>query len=156
MIAGSFKELVEELEGAARESEASYRFKVALLAALGYAYLFAVVGALGWGTWLIIGIVKGGRHVVLLKFAIPMVALALVGLRSLWVRLDPPTGIQVTAKEAPQLFALLERIRKKLKGPAIHQVLVTEEFNAAIMQLPRFGLFGGSRNYLIIGRPMMR
>ena len=155
MMAAEYEQLVEELEGASRDSESAYRTRVALLAALGYVYVIAVVALLLWAVWLIFGVVKDGRHLALLKFAVPMAVLAAIGVRALFVRLEAPQGIEVTALEAPRLFAVLDKVRRKVKGPPIHQVLVTDEFNASIVQLSRFGLLGVSRNYLIIGLPLM-
>jgi Zn-dependent protease with chaperone function len=156
MLGIQFKELVEELEESSKDNEAGYRIKVAILAALGYVYVIGVVALLVGALWLLALVMKDGRHLVLLKFAVPMALLALVGFRALWVRLDPPEGTALTRDEAPQLFTLLDRIRKRLKGPPIHHVVMDDEYNAAIMQLPRFGLLGGSRNYLIIGLPLMQ
>ena len=35
-------------------------------------------------------------------------------------------------------------------------MLLTGDFNAAIVQHPRFGIFGGTRNYLMLGLPLMQ
>jgi Zn-dependent protease with chaperone function len=156
MLEAHFRELVEELEVSAQQSDVGYRLRVALLAALGYLYVVGVVALLLGALWLVFLAVKDGRHLALLKLAIPMALLALVGLRALWVRLEPPEGTPLTREEAPQLFELLDRIRKRLKGPPIHQVVVDPEYNAAIVQHPRLGLLGGGRNYLIIGLPLMQ
>ena len=53
--------------------------------------------------------------------------------------------------DAPELFALLDRLRARLDTPPLHQVLVTADFNAGITQLPRLGVFGWHRNSLILG-----
>jgi hypothetical protein len=37
----------------------------------------------------------------------------------------------------------------------VHHVLISDEFNASIVQIPRFGMFGWLRNYLVIGLPLM-
>ena len=155
MMAAEYEQLVEELEGASRDSESGYRTRVALLAALGYLYVVVVVGVLLAVVWLILGVVKDGRHLALLKFAIPLGALAIIGIRAMLVRIEPPQGLEVTMVEAPRLFAVLDKIRRKLKGPRIHQVLITDDFNASIVQLARFGLLGDTRNYLVIGLPLM-
>jgi hypothetical protein len=46
-------------------------------------------------------------------------------------------------------------MKRKLKGPTIHRVVLDREFNAAISQVPRFGLFGGHKNHLILGLPYL-
>ena len=88
-------------------------------------------------------------------FAIPLLALSYAIVRSLWVRLPPPEGRRIGRAEAPQLFDLCELLRKWLRGPRIHRILVTDDFNASIVQISRLGLFGWPRNYLIIGLPLM-
>jgi Zn-dependent protease with chaperone function len=42
-----------------------------------------------------------------------------------------------------------------MKTPPIHVVLLTDEMNAGVMQLPKFGLIGPKRNYLLIGLPLL-
>jgi hypothetical protein len=51
---------------------------------------------------------------------------------------------------------MIEDIRKTLGAPSFHHVLLNNEFNASVIQVPRFGLFGGSRNYLTIGLPLLK
>jgi Zn-dependent protease with chaperone function len=83
-------------------------------------------------------------------------ALLLVVLRALWVRLQPPEGELITRAEAPELFALLDRLRARLDTPPVHRVLITPAFNAGVTQVPRLGVFGWHRNYLLLGLPLMR
>ena len=78
-----------------------------------------------------------------------------VVLRTLLTRWPPPTGRVVTRAEAPVLFELLDKMRVKLGGPPIHHVLIDNEYNACIVQRPRWGLVGPSVNYLVLGLPFM-
>ncbi|MEY3201127.1 MAG: hypothetical protein RIR70_677, partial [Pseudomonadota bacterium] len=55
-----------------------------------------------------------------------------------------------------ELFALIERLRVQLGAPRFHHVLITPSFNAAVVQEPRFGLVGPSRNYLVLGLPLLK
>lgn len=48
-----------------------------------------------------------------------------VSLRSLLVRIPPPQGVDITEQEAPELFQLLRRMQRKVRGPLIHRVVVT-------------------------------
>src|SRR5947207_2286838 len=100
----------------------------------------------------------GLRHAAWLSVKLGLVvgALLLVVLRSLWVRLEPPTGEPLARPEAPAFFARLDRLVAGLHTPRVHRVLVTEDFNAAVMQLPRLGISGWYRNYLLIGLPLMQ
>ncbi len=45
-------------------------------------------------------------------------------------------------------------MRRKLKTLSIHKVVVNSEFNAAVIQAPKFSFFS-TRNYLILGLPYM-
>jgi len=158
MLGVHFNELVDELEISAADNQRAYRIKVALLAALGYAYVIVAVAALIYISYFIVGHARVGRHVNLhvMAFTVPLLLLAVMAVRALWVTLPPPEGAELTQAQAPQLFALLAKIRTKLKGPKIDKVLIDDEFNACIVQIPRFGLFGGARNYLVIGLPLMQ
>jgi hypothetical protein len=69
---------------------------------------------------------------------------------------EPPKGETVNAGEAPELFAMLRQLQQRLQTPAIHAVLLTTDFNAAVSQVPRLGIFGWHRNYLLLGLPLMK
>jgi Zn-dependent protease with chaperone function len=71
------------------------------------------------------------------------------------VRFEPPEGRPLSRGEVPVLFAMLDELRARGRVPRIHQVLLDPQFNAAMYQRPRFGLLGGSRNYLILGLPYL-
>jgi hypothetical protein len=71
------------------------------------------------------------------------------------VRLPVPTGLKLTAREQPQLFEMLAQIGRAVRGPRLHAVLLTEEFNASVVSVPRLGLFGWPRHYLLIGFPLV-
>jgi hypothetical protein len=51
---------------------------------------------------------------------------------------------------------MIEELRRALRSPRFHHVLVTDDFNAAVVQAPRLGLFGWYRNYLLIGLPLAK
>lgn len=77
-------------------------------------------------------------------------------LRSLWVRMEPPEGQAVTRDQAPALFQEIDDLVTALRAPRIHRVVVSGELNAAMAQVPRFGIFGGYGNHLILGLPLLR
>jgi Zn-dependent protease with chaperone function len=136
-------------------THAGYRTRVLLLALLGNAYLALVL--------LLIAVLLAGAavSVVWLKAAGAKIALVVglflwLVLKALWIRLRPPQGTEVTEKEAPQLFAMIEELRSELRAPRFHHVLVTDDFNAGVVQDPRLGMFGGYRNYLLIGLPLAK
>lgn len=145
---------IRPLEAFAASNPALYQFRVALLALLGYAYLLLVVAlllAIVVATFLYTSI----NFLVIKVVWIPLVLVGMV-LRSLWITIPKPDGLELQRSDAPALFDLIEEITQKLNGPKVHHVLVSDEFNASIVQIPQFGMFGWSRNYLVIGLPLLR
>src|SRR5437588_858521 len=150
-----FEALVQRMERFAVRAPGTYRSWVLALALFGYTLLLALVIVL---LLLLALLAFGLRDAAWLSVKLGLVvgALLLVVLRSLWVRLEPPTGEPLARQEAPAFFARLDRLVAGLHTPRVHRVLVTEDFNAAVMQLPRLGIFGWYRNYLLIGLPLMQ
>jgi Zn-dependent protease with chaperone function len=152
-----FDALIQRLETFARQHPAKYRLRVAVLAALGYAYIFLILaGLLALLTGLVL-LMFYARTVnsSLVQIAIFLVILAFIILRSLWVSFPPPTGLTLTRQQVPHLFALVDELTTKLLTPKFHHILLTHEFNAGVAQRPRLGLLGWQRNYLLIGLPLM-
>ncbi|MBX3605397.1 MAG: M48 family metallopeptidase [Piscinibacter sp.] len=163
-----FKELVARLEQESAASPGRYRAKVAALTLLGFGILALLLGAVGFGLLALAGIVvvvafTGGTALLLLaKFgkllfllAVPLWYLCKSAVQALFVRLPPPQGREIAPAEAPQLFAALQDMRRRMKGPRFHHVLVVDEVNAAVVQRPAFGLVGWPRNYLLLGLPLL-
>lgn len=150
-----FELLVERIERSARAHPGMYKAQVFGLAVLGYTFLAAVVAVL---VTVIAVALLAVRHApaLAIKVALALGAFLFVVLRALWVKLQPPEGRILTRSDAPDLFKLLDGLRQKLQTPPIHRVLLTSQFNAAVAQVPRLGLFGWHRNYLIIGLPLMQ
>jgi Zn-dependent protease with chaperone function len=159
MTREEFDRLVRCVEQTVRHHPRSLRFRVAWLALAGYAGLLAWLAAVvalaapffvgaffaGLGGAILLGIFGG---VVLLGGGWAV-------LRVLWVRLAPPQGREVSRTEAPALHALLDDLRAKLRSAHFHRVLVVADCNAAVVQVPRLGVLGWSRNYLLIGLPLL-
>ena len=155
MDAATFETLVARSEAWAARSPRQYRWGVFALAALGYFYLALVVGLL---LALLIASVASVMYLKALAIKLFLVvgAALLMVLRALWVRLSPPEGIALTRANAPDLHGMLDDLRRRLSAPRLHNVLLTPDFNAGVTQLPRLGLFGWHRNYLLIGLPLMK
>lgn len=150
-----FATLVDRLELSARRQPALYRLRVLLLAMLGNAYLLLVllfILALFLASLVSLVFLKA----LALKIIIPVGIFLWVVLKSLWVKVSPPQGVPLKRKEAPELFALIDTLRKRGRAPRFHRVLITDDFNAAVVQRPRLGVFGWYSNYLIIGLPLMK
>jgi Zn-dependent protease with chaperone function len=149
-------ELVRELEVKAADDPAGYRRSVALWALGGYAVL---VGALVLAVAIVVGVglaIVAGGAALLVKLAIPALFLALLIARALSVRLPPPEGFELSAEDAPRLFEAIERLRERLDAPRLDHVLLDGDFNASVVQIPRFGPFGPQRNYMTVGLPFMQ
>jgi Zn-dependent protease with chaperone function len=149
-----FDALVKRLEGYARSHPAGYKLRVGLLAALGYGYIFLVLAAL---VALIVFLVTAATvNFLALKFAWILLVFAWVILRSLWVKLPAPQGLELRREDAPLLFEMVEEASARLESPRPEHILLTDDFNAAVVQVPRLGLFGWQVNYLVVGLPLMQ
>jgi len=146
--------LIGPLESFAAARPGLYRLRVGLLAALGYVYLLLIVLIL----LALVAVTLSFVRFNWLAIKILWIPLALVGLvlRSLWITIPEPDGARLTQKQAPALFDLISEVREALDGPKIHHVLISDEYNASIVQIPQFGMFGWLRNYLVIGLPLLR
>ena len=163
-----FKQLVVRLEQESAVAPGRYRAKVAALALLGFGILALLLATAGLGLLLLVGFVvavvlSGGTALLLLLklgkllilLALPLWYLVRVALRALFIRLPAPAGRELSRAEAPALFAALDDLRRRMKGPRFHHVLVVDDVNAAVVQRPAFGLFGWPRIYLLLGLPLL-
>jgi Zn-dependent protease with chaperone function len=155
MTHDEFAALVARLEGHARRNPGAYRARVIALALAGYAYLAVVIAVLA--------VLLGGAiysiayaHAVGIKLALVTGIFLWVVLKALWIRFGAPDGIEVRRSEAPELFARIEGLRTRLRAKRFHHVLITNDFNAAVVQRPLLGIFGWHTNYLLIGLPLMK
>lgn len=151
--------LVTRLETEAANVPRAFRFKVFLISIAGYVVLATgllfVVLVLAWTV--AHASEPGMTRPVVFAGLLALMTLPVfwVTLRTLFKRWAPPGGRPVTRAEAPVLFDLLDKMQTKLGGPPIHHVLVDDDFNASIMQRPRWGMVGPSVNYLVLGLPLM-
>lgn len=168
MDADRFKQLVSRLEAESAAAPMSYRLKVAALTLLGFAILALLFASVGLGLVVLVGIAvallfSGGSALLLLLklgkllifLAIPLWFLVKSGVQALFVRLPAPQGREITRADAPVLFGALDRMRRQMRGPRFHHVLVVDEVNAAVSQRPAFGLVGWPRNHLLLGLPLL-
>jgi Zn-dependent protease with chaperone function len=160
MTRDEFDILVQRLEDTSRKNPRLYNARVFSLVMLAYGYLILVL--LGSFAILVgtIALVIAVHNAVVIKLALFLI-IAAGGLlwavvRGLWVKLDAPEGQCITREQAPKLFALLDELRTALKSKSFHHVLWVNDYNAAVFQLPRLGVFGWHRNYLLLGLPLMQ
>lgn len=154
-----YEALVHELELAAENNPGAFRSKVMFVSIAAYLMLAliltALVGVVGYSLAHYRDIHSGYLLFKLAVVGVAVLGLLFVVLRAFLAPLEAPHGREIDPAQAPRLFDMLARIRGKLGGPPIHRVVVDASFNAAIAQVPRFGLFGGHRNHLILGLPYL-
>ena len=157
MERAQFMHLLRLSEQASAENPGAYRRSVGAFAALGYVWVLGCVAAalalLGFVGWQLLR--GGGLRGYYVWPVLAAGALLLASLRALWLRLDAPGGEVLRREDAPALFDLIERVRAKVQGPPVHQVRLDGDFNASIVQLPRWGGLGGSVNHLTVGLPLL-
>ena len=151
-----FEGLVRKAEKLIAKSPREYRLRVGALALLGYLFIFGLLALLLGLIAAMIALVittKAGVFIALftnkLFFVLPVLIWFLA--KGLWVRFEPPAGWPIHKEDAPGLFQELDKIRKQLALPRIHEVLITPDCDACIAQTPRLGIFGWHRNTLGLG-----
>lgn len=154
-----YRRMVERLEREARQAPGRYRFKLALLAGLGFMVLGGSIAlALGMSVGLV-AVLLAISPILLLKLIkviwIP-VAFGWFMLKSLWIKVTPPDGYHLREGEAPQLRAEIEWLREQTGAPALTGIVIDPQLNAAAASVPRaMGLLGHS-HYLVLGLPLMQ
>lgn len=155
-----FAQLVQKLEAVAQRNPQLYVARVVMLVALAYGYLAIVCLLALTLIGLVVVAVVAVPNGAIIKLAIVMLVVAggliLAIVRGLWVKMEPPKGIELTRADAPALFDALEQLSRDLNCRPFHRVLLTDDFNAAVVQVPRLGMLGWHRNYLILGMPLMQ
>jgi Zn-dependent protease with chaperone function len=155
MTDAQFESLVTRLDAQAQRDPAGYRRRVILLALAGYGYLAGAI-AIALVPLLLSLLAIGTLKALGVKLILIFGAFIWLVLRALCVRVDRPQGRRVGPHETPELFALIEQVRRPLGAVRVHEVLITDEFNAAVAQTPRLGPLGWHHNTLLIGLPLMK
>lgn len=153
-----YEMLVWSLQGEAQDAPGIFRLKVLGISLFAYLVLFGLLTVLVLGLLMMFGAASHGRLMAKLIFVSWVIVIAPIlwlTLRMFFAPMPPPKGRKLEEAEAPALFEMISELRERLNGAPIHEVLVTNEFNAGIAQCPRFGLFGGYRNYLVLGLPLL-
>jgi Zn-dependent protease with chaperone function len=160
--------LIEKLETLAAENPQKYEWRVAALGALGYVYFIGIVAAFLAIPLAIIVLIWFFPVLfwVLVKAALKLIWFIIIGiaavlgflvstLRSLWTKIPEPEGIELSRESAPEIFALADKMSVSLNASFPDKILLTEDYNAAVMTLPRFGMFG-KKVFLLAGLPLMQ
>ncbi len=134
----------------------SYKQKVWLFSILGYVYIITIVLAItATAAALVYIAVESHSSYAVFKIVIALGFFLFLILKALWVSFDKPTGIEVSESNIPELARFVSDLRTKLNGPGKYKILLTDDFNASIMQYPRLGILGWYQNYVLLGVPLM-
>ena len=159
MTREEFDRLVEQLEIRYRDKGGALTRTAVLWAIMGYAVLvLGLVVSLGLAVLCatMIFMAPGAITIKLgLVFGISGLVVGWSILRGAWIRLSPPVGRRLLPQQAPRLFEMIDETSAKAGGIRFHQVLLTEDLNACVVQIPRLGVFGWYRNYLCLGLQLM-
>ena len=149
--------MVRMSEHASADNSRAYRRSVAAFAALGYAWVLGCLAlAVGILMWVVPQLLHGRFRLALVWALLGAGGLLWVSLRALWVRFDEPARAWRSQRWMhPTCSRPWRASAARSRGRPIHKVTLTDEFNASIQQLPRFGLLGGAVNHLSIGLPLL-
>lgn len=154
-----FEALVREAETLAKTSPSRYKLGILFYTLLGYLFIFGILFLLFSLAGVAIGsaFLSTALFLILLKKKLIFVLIPAIWilLKALWVRFDPPTGYVLKLKDYPVLAREIKALQARLKTIRVHQVILTPEFNAAVVQTPRLGIFGWYRNTLILGLELL-
>jgi len=156
MAPKDYRPLITSLERQHAVTPERYRIKVVMLAVAGFAYLGGLVCLALAGLTGLVQAIIGAEALLALRALIFCSTAMLLLWPLLAIRPQAPEGRAITAREAPKLFALLGKIRNKIKGTRIHEVLISGEFELCTIQTPRIGVIGWQRNTLVIGLPLLQ
>ncbi len=153
-----FDALVRNVEAYARTHRRAYRARVAALALVGYAYVWLIllICLAALVLLVVVAVSTETLNFAFVKLGLLLLVLVYAIARALWVRFRAPVGIPLAPSNAPTIFALVDELCRELQTPRFHDILLTDDFNAAVSQQPRLGPFGWYRNYLLLGLPLMQ
>lgn len=152
-----FEQIAKETEVKAAHDYPSYKRQLITFASLGYLYIGVIVALLLSLVFVVCWLSLAGHRIYVgaIKIVLVLLILVFLVLKSLWVKFDPPAGILLERSEYPELFSLLDEICTKLDTRA-DKVVLNSEFNAAVVEHPKFGFLGFNTNYLILGLPFLQ
>lgn len=149
--------LIRKLEAFSHQHPAAYRRRLVLLALFGYLFIFLmllIVLLLLTGVFIFM---FAARQLMVEACYVIFFLILVAGviIRSLRVRIYEPEGILLSRSDVPELFQAIDDLSRAFVTPAIDEVLLIDDFQMAIRQIPRWGLYGPSYSYLLLGFPMM-
>jgi hypothetical protein len=137
-------------------ADRSHRVLIALFAVLAHCYLLLPLAAslllFGFAVYGIIAF----RSAAFVKLGVASSLLMAFAVRSFWIKLEPPSGLELEPEKYPSLFRDIETIRTDLRALRIHSILLDRGLEATLIQTPRLGLIGAYQNDLVLGIAMLQ
>jgi Zn-dependent protease with chaperone function len=160
--------LIQSLEVEARENRTWYGIKVLLLTILGYAYFVGLI-VLFLLPFVFLGLLLfAGLDVffnVLLNLAklwwVFVAALPVYfgflgsAIKAITAKVPDPVGTELERSDAPELFDFVAATCRELKAQQPMKILVDDSFNAGVVTMPRFGIFG-RKVFMLLGLPLLK
>jgi len=154
-----FEHYVNRADEQAAKNFPRYKFKLRAFALLGYLVILgmivAVVGLIGGLGALAFVSPALLFFLVKKKIIFVLIPMLWIMVRSLWVKLEPPKGYELTREKFPGVFKELDGLSSELDSLKVHTVLLTPEMNAAVVQTPKLGILGWQENTLFLGLELM-
>jgi hypothetical protein len=148
---------IQKLEILANKYPKWYGIQVAILACVGYAYIWVLILVVclyfyykqtWFDRYLLLTSIGKTIFFAILSFAL---------FNGLFTHISPPKGIDLNLqnRDNVQLKTYLKNISLAIGSIQIDRVIVTTDVNIDLLQLPRVGLLGRKQTLLIIGMPLM-
>jgi hypothetical protein len=132
---------------------------VALVAISGYAFvlLFPLLVLAGlFNIYKVLAVSDATNWQAALTWLVIVFVAALTSYRSTQIKPKPPVGLTLAEDKAPGLFKLVQQHHSYYKRPAIHRIVITEQYEMDIVKTPMWALPVWSTNTMIIGLPVMQ
>lgn len=159
MSRSEFDATVERIEQRYAGRYRALAWRTALMVALGYAGFLAWVlslAAVGFAAFAVATFELSAVSLVFIVIGACALGIALwQAAEVLWLPGDDSEYCRLRRKDVPQLFGLMEKMRRELRAPRIHRVELSMELNASIRQESRLGILGWQRNSMRLGLPLM-
>jgi hypothetical protein len=150
--------LIERLNSKAAGSPGGFRIKLLVICSAATILMIASVLAVAVIVYYGLPSAAGDSGVDQLIYAglaAVVLASAVALLRMFFMRVDAPEGRAISRTEAPRLFETLDKMCKKLDGPSIDHVVLSDDYHVELLPLRTRAISGRYTNYLILGLPYM-
>jgi Zn-dependent protease with chaperone function len=148
-----YLQLLRSCEHAAAAEPQRYRRAVVWFSMLGFGYALLVF-AIGLGL-VAFAMYASLSNVPRLLWGLSGLALIGSAFMALRLKFEPPTGFEISPSDAPELFKALAKMQKKLRAPAVDRVLLTDDFNAFVVQESQLSFLGAGKRTMAIGIPLI-